>query len=177
MLSMDHTDHVNLLRAGVPEKGGTWADFGAGSGAFTLALAELLGRGGVIYAVDRSDEVLHANERAMQSRFPESRVRYIVADFTLPLELPLLDGMVIANALHYQNDQKAALQRLRGYLRPAGRVLVVEYNIMHPNSAVPHPLPFVRWVELASEVGFAHTRLLVTRPSRSLREIYSAASW
>lgn len=47
---MDHADHVALLRAGVvvPETHGgaaTWADLGAGAGAFTLALADLLGPG------------------------------------------------------------------------------------------------------------------------------------
>src|SRR5690554_4106120 len=41
--AMNHQDHVNLLRPGVPATGGVWADFGAGTGAFTLALAELLG--------------------------------------------------------------------------------------------------------------------------------------
>lgn len=39
---MDHTDHTNLLRGGIDGSSGTWADLGAGAGAFTLALAELL---------------------------------------------------------------------------------------------------------------------------------------
>jgi hypothetical protein len=50
---MDHRDHVGLLRAGVPDRAGTWADIGAGEGAFTLALADLLGPDGRIFAVDR----------------------------------------------------------------------------------------------------------------------------
>lgn len=32
---MDHADHLRLIRGGVPGPGGTWADFGAGGGAFT----------------------------------------------------------------------------------------------------------------------------------------------
>jgi len=40
---MKHTEHVNLLRRGIPAPGGVWADFGSGTGAFTLALAELTG--------------------------------------------------------------------------------------------------------------------------------------
>ena len=44
---MEHPDHVALLRPGVPP-GGAWADIGAGEGAFTLALADLLGPGGSI---------------------------------------------------------------------------------------------------------------------------------
>ena len=50
---MDHADHVRLLRDGVPHEPGTWADLGAGSGAFTLALADLLPPGSLIYAVDK----------------------------------------------------------------------------------------------------------------------------
>ena len=37
---MQHADHVALLRGGVSSPGGVWADFGAGRGAFSLALAE-----------------------------------------------------------------------------------------------------------------------------------------
>jgi ubiquinone/menaquinone biosynthesis C-methylase UbiE len=40
---MDRQEHINLLRGGVPAPGGVWADFGSGAGAFTLALAELIG--------------------------------------------------------------------------------------------------------------------------------------
>ena len=40
---MIHSDHVRLLRDGVPQAGGVWADIGSGGGAFTLALADLLG--------------------------------------------------------------------------------------------------------------------------------------
>jgi hypothetical protein len=39
---LDHADHVRLLRDAAT-RGGTWAGLGAGAGAFTLALAELLG--------------------------------------------------------------------------------------------------------------------------------------
>ena len=58
---MDHRDHVALIRAGVGEQGGRWADIGAGEGAFTLALADLLGPGGQIIAVDRDAGALRIN--------------------------------------------------------------------------------------------------------------------
>jgi len=174
---MDHTDHVNLLRGGIDEPGGTWADLGAGAGAFTLALAQLIGPRGEILAVDRDAGALEANARAMRARFPEVRVRYQAADFTLPLGLPPLDGIVMANALHFQRNQEAVVRSLRGYLRPGGRLLIVEYNIERGNYAVPHPVPFRRWERLAADAGFEHTKLLARRPSRFLHEIYSAVSW
>jgi tRNA A58 N-methylase Trm61 len=45
---MDHQDHIALLRDGVATEYGIWADFGSGTGAFTLALAELLNPSGQI---------------------------------------------------------------------------------------------------------------------------------
>lgn len=173
---MDHHDHVNLLRDGIETTGGVWADFGAGRGAFTLALRELVGPGAEIIAIDRDAAALRTNGEAMQTLFPGSQVGYQVADFTLPLSLPTLDGIVIANALHFQRDQAAVVQRLHSYLRKGGRMLVVEYNIENSCAPVPYPVPYRRWRELAEEAAFKESRLLARRPSRFLNEIYSAVS-
>lgn len=176
---MNHTDHVNLLRNGMPspEPGGVWADWGAGAGAFTLALAELIGPTGEIYAVDKDGGALRQQERAMHAQFPQTTVHYQTADFTHPLQLPPLDGLVMANSLHFQRNQLAVVQMVRRYLRPGGRLLIVEYNIQRGNFAVPYPVPYTAWETLAQQAGFAQTRLLATRPSRFLHEIYSAVSW
>ncbi len=69
---MDHRDHVALLRAAV-EPGGSWADIGAGEGAFTLALADLLGPGGRIVAIDRDRGALERNEEAVRRALPGRR--------------------------------------------------------------------------------------------------------
>jgi precorrin-6B methylase 2 len=119
---VDHTDHTNLLRDGVATPGGVWADFGAGTGTFTLALAELLGPGAEIVAIDRDTSRLRANEQAMRTRFPETNARYVAADFTEALELPPLDGIVIANALHFAPDQAHVVELLGSYLGPRGPV-------------------------------------------------------
>jgi len=173
---MDHADHVELLRGGVGRPGGTWADFGAGAGAFTLALAELVGPAAEVIAVDRDARRLRENERAMRGRFPGTRTRYLVADLTEPLDLPPLDGIVIANALHFVRDQAPMLALLRGYLAPGAPLLCVEYDIDRANPAVPHPVPYSRWEALSRAAGFGHVERLMTRPSRFLRAIYSAVS-
>ena len=87
---MNHADHLNLIRKGVPNQGGVWAEFGSGKGAFTLALAELIGLNGVIFSVDKDRWVLKEQERAIKKRFvgQEPRIHYLAADYTNPLDLP-----------------------------------------------------------------------------------------
>jgi ubiquinone/menaquinone biosynthesis C-methylase UbiE len=173
---MDHRDHVDLLRGGIPEPGGVWADFGSGEGAFTLALAECLGPQGVIYSVDKDRQALDRQQREMQARFPQVMVHYQAADFTRPLDLPPLDGIVAANALHFLRSKEATLASLLGYLKPGGRLIVVEYNVDRGNPWVPHPFSYQRWEEMARQAGFVHTEQLAVRPSRFLGEIYAAVS-
>src|SRR3954452_6616627 len=102
---MDHADHVRLLEPAVPTATpeATWADFGAGSGAFTLALADLLGPGASIIAVDRDERALRENAKHITSSFPGTTFGTLVADFaTLDVDaLPPLDGLVAANSLHF----------------------------------------------------------------------------
>jgi SAM-dependent methyltransferase len=173
---MTHDDHVRLLRGGIPTTGGVWADLGSGGGAFTLALADLLGPGSAIYSVDKDRGSLREQEQAMRTRFPDRAMTYLAADFTRPLALPPLDGVVMANSLHYQRDKEPVLQLVRGYLKSDGRLLLVEYNADRGNPWVPYPLSYPTWEALATRSGFVQTRLLATVPSRFLREMYSAIS-
>jgi ubiquinone/menaquinone biosynthesis C-methylase UbiE len=174
---MDHHDHVHLLREGVPGRAGVWADLGCGRGAFTLALAELIGPGGAIYAVDRDRGLLRNLRVRMQREFPQVGLHLLAADFNQRLELPPLDGIVMANSLHFQQNPLPTLRLARAYLKPSAPLLLVEYNIEHGNAAVPYPVAFKAWTVLASQAGFVGTRLLVTRPSSTMGQIYSACSW
>jgi ubiquinone/menaquinone biosynthesis C-methylase UbiE len=176
---LNHDDHVNLLRGGVPSPGGVWADLGSGTGAFTLALADLLGPAGEIYSADKDQGALREQERVMHARFPATTVHYLAADFTRPLDLAPLDGVVMANALHFvAGPQKdAVVQLVHSYLKPGGQLVLVEYNTDQGNPWVPYPLSYATWEALARRNGFANTRLLATVPSRFLKEIYSALSW
>src|SRR5215213_7322713 len=117
---MNHADHVRLLQKGIAAPGGIWADLGAGDGAFTLALADLIGETGTIYAVDRDGGSLRRLAQAMQARFPKTTLHTLTGDFDRPLQLPPLDGIVMANSLHFIRSKAQTLVRIRGYLKPQG---------------------------------------------------------
>lgn len=170
---MDHADHVRLLHDGVT-LGGKWADLGAGTGAFTHALAELVGPEGQVVAVDRDRGALRDLERAV--RRGGATVRTLAGDFTRPIDLPALDGIVMANSLHFVKDKAPVLALVHSMLKPAGRLVLVEYDADRGNQWVPYPLSFNTWRALADASGFTDTRKLATVPSRFLGRIFSAVS-
>ena len=204
---MDHADHIELLRVGVvgqggvepgqdreptgpigelPQPGGAtslrpgpiWADVGAGEGAFTLALADILGPDARIIAVDRDARALRSNAAAVSQRFPDVRIETIVGDFTAGLRVPPLDGLVAANSLHFvpRELQIEAVTTLARSLRSGGAFIVVEYDADHGNPWVPHPFSATTWERMADEAGLVDTRLIGRVPSRFLGAIYSAVS-
>lgn len=183
---MNHQDHVRLIRDGVHSSGSetaagranpVWADIGAGAGAFTLALADLLGDGAALHSVDRDGGALRDQERELRASFPGIHVEFHVGDFTRSLDVPPLDGIVMANALHFTHHHAAVVAHLRGYLKPGGRFVLVEYDTDRGNHWVPYPISYRSWEILAPACGFAATRLLATVPSRFLGRIYAALSW
>jgi ubiquinone/menaquinone biosynthesis C-methylase UbiE len=175
---MDHNDHVNLLRPANLPQGGTYADFGAGGGAFTLALRELIGLDATIYAVDNDRASLKELESNHRARFNSTRNLILLKDdFSLSLSLPSLDGIVMANSLHFFKDKEKILRHVRGYLKPNGALLLIEYNVDSGNMWVPYPLSFNVCRVLVKRAGFTEPRLLAKAPSTFLKEFYSAAAY
>lgn len=177
---MDHRDHLELIRDGVCAGPVTWAEFGSGTGHFTLALADLLGPQARIYSVDIDASALRQQEARLRKRFarqPAPSVAYITGDYTQPLELPPLDGILMANVLHFQKRKETLLESLIRYLNPGGRLLLVEYNTDRGNHWVPYPLSYPSWQALATRAGLTGIRLLKRVPSSFLGEFYSAVSF
>ena len=175
---MNHADHVNLLKPADVSPGGAWADFGAGTGAFTLALRELVGPHANIYAVDKDARALRDLDKTHREKFTTSQnVHAVRADFTGPLSLPPLDGVVMANSLHFFRDKVKVLRHVRSFLKLNGVLLLVEYNVDSGNPWVPYPLSFETYRTLAPQARFTEPELLGTAPSRFLKGFYAAAAY
>ena len=175
---MEQADHVALIRdAFAPDEAGrTWLELGSGTGAFTLALAELLGTEGTIHSVDRDRGALSAQAKVVHARFPTTRLHQRTADFTRPLGFNGMDGVLMANSLHFVKDKAPVLALVRSYLRPGGAFVLVEYDADRGNLWVPHPIGYTTWLAAAPSAGFSQTHLLGRVPSRFLDSIYASVS-
>ena len=170
---------IDLIRDAVRGTGTTWADLGAGSGTFTQALVALLGPTARIYSVDRDARAVAALGRWASASAPG--VIPVQADFSERFELPGLngeglDGVLLANSLHYVSDAADVLARIAARLRPGGRLVVVEYVRRHADPWVPYPIPPERLSQLAMHAGVSEPVVTATRDSRYGGRLYVAAA-
>jgi SAM-dependent methyltransferase len=179
------SDAAALIRPAVPDRGGTWADFGAGSGTFTRALATVLGPEGHVYAIDRDPRAVAAlrawtaaqGRTAVAHGSPAAAVVVLEADFAdlgRRLDLPPLDGALVANALHFVREPGPVLARIAAAVRPGGRVVLVEYDDRPASRWVPYPLPLARLPALAERAGLDDPSLVGTQPSAYGGRLYAA---
>lgn len=172
---MNDRDALDMLRAAVPSADGeVWADLGAGSGVFTRALATLVGPAGHVFAVDEDDRALAALRPWAATAAP--RIIILRADVTGPLALPPLDGIVMANVLHFVADTEAVLPRIVQLLRPGGRFVLMEYEGRRPGPWTPYPVSAARFRDLAASAGLDAPHIAATRPSRYGGQIYAAVA-
>jgi SAM-dependent methyltransferase len=166
---------IDLIRPGVKPTSGTWADIGAGTGLFTEALVEILEDGKVI-AVDKSPHGLYSNKQlamsnkklaiskgqlatgneqlAKNNKKTKINMEIVEADFNMSMILPSLDGILMANALHYAHDHLFVLKNVLTSLKPAGTFILIEYDTEKPNPPwVPNPVSSGRFRELCAEAG------------------------
>ena len=104
------------------------ADIGAGSGWFTVRAARRVGETGVVYAVDINPEAAHyIDKRARKEGL--HNVRTILSKSDDP-QLPAnaVDSVLLLKTYHEIEKPIALLRNLRGSLRPAAKVGVIDRN-------------------------------------------------
>src|SRR5215217_5194626 len=174
---MEIDEAARLIAPAVAARGGTWADLGAGRGTLTRALATLLGESGRVIAVERDGTALRAlTQVAERGGADEAAIEVVRADFTTLPRLPLLDGALLANALHFVEYalQERVLEAVARCLKPDGRLALVEYEHRDASRWVPYPVSFDRFVALAHALGLDAPVRSGERHSRYGGTLYSA---
>lgn len=149
----------------------TWADLGCGTGTFTLALAALLQAPGIIHAVDKDEAALHKIPNQQNQITIEKQRGDFIKD---NLKFENLDGILMANALHYVKDKAALIEKLNKYLHESGCFIIIEYETDSANPWVPYPIRFQVLKELFHDMGFKKVEKLGELPSRYQGTMYAA---
>lgn len=170
---MKHQDACNLIKNDfIRTQKQIWCDFGCGSGAFTLALAELLPPESLIYAVDEDQNSLNSIPKTHQN----VKIQKFSGDFVKD-DFPFknLNGILMANSLHFVRDKEAFLRKLERFAKPDYILLIVEYDNDASNPWVPYPLSFQALQSFFAENGFSSIIKLNERKSvYNNGNIYSA---
>ena len=162
-----------LAESGVDTPGPTtWADLGSGTGTFTLALADLLAAGSTIHAMDQDGAAL----RELPPEHKGVRIATHRGDFTNETwPFARVDGILMANSLHYVEDQAAFIRSCERRMTVPRRFLIVEYDTDVSNRWVPHPVSRKKLASLFRDAGYSSIAMLGSRPSVYRRAALYAA--
>jgi len=129
------TQKVAEVLAGLSLKPGMIvADIGAGSGFFSRPLAKAVVPGGKVYAVDIQQGLLdYINKRDAEENI--HNVQTVLGEFDDP-KLPMrnVDLAFINDVLHHIEHRAVYLKALGTYMKPAGRIAIIEMNKDDPKT-------------------------------------------
>ena len=107
------------------------ADFGSGSGAYTLAIAEALCNSGHVYAVDVQRDLLRRTKNEAQKRGFKN-VEAVWGDLERPGGSKIADGaldaVLISNLLFQAEGKGAILEEALRILKPQGRLVIIDWS-------------------------------------------------
>lgn len=116
---------IKLLRI---HSGGTIADIGAGTGYFTLPLAEATGSAGTVIAIDAQEEMLKRVHEKLKNSSMNS-VRTVVASAEATgLEDNSCDLVFMAQIWHELDDRSCVMEECKRILKEGGLLAILDWR-------------------------------------------------
>jgi arsenite methyltransferase len=107
------------------------ADLGSGSGLFTRPMAQQVGAPGMVYAIDIDAALLkHVDQTARDQGL--ANVRTVLAAEDDPKLPEPVDLIAIIDTLHHISNRAIYLNNLKRYLRPGGRIAIIDFSETWP---------------------------------------------
>jgi ubiquinone/menaquinone biosynthesis C-methylase UbiE len=112
------------------------ADIGAGPGLLEVPLAKSVAPGGRIYAVE-IDPAFFVGINKKVNDAHVTNVQTVLGKYTDPnLPTRAIDVALFHDVLHHIQDRAGYLKAMAGYMKPSGRIVVVDYQggQVHPDN-------------------------------------------
>lgn len=153
-------------------------DIGAGPGYVSLVLADRVGSGGTVYAIDRSGDALAHLERLQKERGVSHILRLVADAATLEPSAVVADAALVTMVLHHADHPADILRNVHRLLVPSGLAVVAEFHPDGPCEQGPpqaHRLGTEQVQAWCESAGFLvrtyhrqtpeHYMLLIQRPA------------
>jgi ubiquinone/menaquinone biosynthesis C-methylase UbiE len=110
--------------------GMTVVDVGAGTGYFSIPIAEWLGTSGVVYAVDLQQEMLEFLKKKLHfGKKNLCKIELLQGNAgRVPLPDRIADLVLLANIWHELDSLGAVLKETRRLLKPGGRLAILHWR-------------------------------------------------
>ncbi len=110
------------------------ADIGSGPGVFSRPFAKAVAPNGKLYAVDIDPDLLsYVAERAQEENIQNIQTHLgEYDDAKLPGQV--VDLAYMHDALHHIKNREVYLKNLGKYIKPDGRIAVIEFDINNPDT-------------------------------------------
>jgi SAM-dependent methyltransferase len=130
------------------------ADIGAGTGYFSVRLANRVPEGKV-FAIDVEPDMLHyLSERAHREHL--NNVFPVVANQESPNIPEPVDVILVVDTYHHIDDRPAYFSRLKKSLRPQGRLAIVDFKPDSPEGPPPeHRISAEKVTEELKAAGYS----------------------
>lgn len=138
------------------EPGMHLVDFGCGSGYFSVSLAETIGPGGVLYAVDQRTEMLEAMKDRITSLGLDNIRCLNNHESDIPLKASSVDGVFMATVYHELASPAAVVREVMRILKPDGRLMVIDWRPIEEEigPGLHHRVEPEAVIQVAQEAGF-----------------------
>lgn len=126
------TNPENIIKGLNIQSGGLVADFGSGSGYFTLVLAEIVGPDGLVTAVDVLLEKLNTIKSAAQAR-GLLNINYVRANLEIlnssGLAKASQDMVLLTNILFQSQKKEDIVKEAARVLKTGGELVVIDWQV------------------------------------------------
>ena len=119
----------NVLKDAGVKPGSHVLDFGCGPGGYIPALAKIIGKSGIIYALDVSPHAIES-VKALTARKGLTNVETIVSGGATGLPDSTLDVVLLYDVLHHLHKRDNLLEELSRVLKPEGFLSMSDHHMM-----------------------------------------------
>jgi len=117
-----------ILEALTLRQGQKVADIGAGGGYFSLRFVEAVGKDGRLFAVDTNPKFLEFIKNSAKEKGLDNVETVLTTEDNPTLSEKSIDLIFMRNVCHHLTNRVEYFKRLRGALKPRGRIAIIEYR-------------------------------------------------